>query len=219
MTASPVADSRALAMKSRTTGRATSASSKARRTSRRASSRLSRRARHGPVSRSNTPVSRSPRASNIDPSTVWASAKRNSPPWTITSTGGLAALVRPEIGAGSWRWRARLEMRRRERLLRGVDLRVNLSVLPPMTETSQTGRRVHARRDRTRLPRMVYGAMQLPGPHVWGPPKDEAAALPCCARRSRSASTTSTRPTSTAPHVSNRLIKEALSPYPDDLIL
>ena len=64
-TASPVALSRALAMKSFTTGRATSASSRARRTSRRASSMSFSDSTPRPVSRSKTPVSRSPKASNI----------------------------------------------------------------------------------------------------------------------------------------------------------
>ena len=51
--------------------------------------------------------------------------------------------------------------------------------------------------DRT-VKRMGYGAMQLAGPGVFGPPKDRAGASPCCARRSPAASTISTPATSTA---------------------
>ena len=46
------------------------------------------------------------------------------------------------------------------------------------------------------LNRMGYGAMQLAGPHVWGPPRDVDAAIAYCVRPLRSASTTSTPATS-----------------------
>ncbi len=65
ITVSPAASSRALAMKSLTTGRATSASSRARRTSRRASSTSLSDRTPRPVSRSKTLESRSPRESNM----------------------------------------------------------------------------------------------------------------------------------------------------------
>ncbi len=82
ITASPVACSLARAMKSRTTGRATSASSRATRTSRRASSTSAADSTPRPVSRSKTPVSLSPRVSNMSlehPSKRWrepSNAKR-----------------------------------------------------------------------------------------------------------------------------------------------
>lgn len=69
------------------------------------------------------------------------------------------------------------------------------------------------------VPRMGYGAMRLPGPGVFGPPKDRGEAL----RVLRTAVELGVRHIDTAdfygPHVSNELIREALSPYPDDLVI
>ena len=67
--------------------------------------------------------------------------------------------------------------------------------------------------------RMGYGAMQLAGPGVFGPPKDHAAAL--AVLREAVAQGVDHIDTSDfyGPHVTNRLIREALSPYPDDLTL
>ncbi len=88
-----------------------------------------------------------------------------------------------------------------------------------MTETSQTGGVFTPAGTELAFRRMGYGAMQLPGPHVWGPPKDEAAALAVL----REAIALGVNHIDTAdfygPQVSNRLIREALHPYPDDLIL
>ncbi|CAN5269861.1 oxidoreductase [soil metagenome] len=88
-----------------------------------------------------------------------------------------------------------------------------------MTDASRTGGVFTPAGTDLAFKRMGYGAMQLPGPHVWGPPKNEAAALAVL----REALALGVNHIDTAdfygPHVSNRLIKEALSPYPDDLIL
>jgi aryl-alcohol dehydrogenase-like predicted oxidoreductase len=69
------------------------------------------------------------------------------------------------------------------------------------------------------LPRIGYGAMQLAGPGVFGPPKDRDEAL----RVLRLAVEMGIRHIDTAdfygPHVTNELIREALSPYPDDLCI
>ena len=67
--------------------------------------------------------------------------------------------------------------------------------------------------------RMGYGAMQLAGPHVFGPPKDRDAAL--AVLRAAVAGGVNHIDTSDfyGPHVVNRLIREALAPYPDDLVL
>ncbi len=67
--------------------------------------------------------------------------------------------------------------------------------------------------------RMGYGAMQLAGPHVFGPPKDHAAAL--AVLREVLALGIDHIDTSDfyGPHVTNRLIREALHPYPDDLLI
>ncbi|WP_395942697.1 aldo/keto reductase family oxidoreductase [Brevundimonas sp.] len=72
--------------------------------------------------------------------------------------------------------------------------------------------------DRT-VNRLGYGAMQLAGPGVFGPPKDHEAAL--AVLREAVALGVDHIDTSDfyGPHVTNRLIREALSPYPDDLTL
>ncbi|MGN6579285.1 MAG: aldo/keto reductase family oxidoreductase [Bordetella sp.] len=67
--------------------------------------------------------------------------------------------------------------------------------------------------------RMGYGAMQLAGPGVFGPPRDKAAALTVL--REALAAGVNHIDTSDfyGPHVTNQIIKEALHPYPDDLII
>jgi len=72
--------------------------------------------------------------------------------------------------------------------------------------------------DRT-VNRSGYGAMQLAGPGVFGPPKDRDAALSVL--REAVASGVNHIDTSDfyGPHVTNRLIREALAPYPDDLVI
>jgi pyridoxine 4-dehydrogenase len=67
--------------------------------------------------------------------------------------------------------------------------------------------------------RMGYGAMQLAGPGVFGPPKDRDAAL--AVLREAVASGVNHIDTSDfyGPHITNQLIREALHPYPDDLVI
>ena len=67
--------------------------------------------------------------------------------------------------------------------------------------------------------RMGYGAMQLPGPGVFGPPQDRHEAL--AVLRAVAAGGVNHIDTSDfyGPYVSNQLIREALSPYPDDLVI
>src|SRR4051794_32182717 len=67
--------------------------------------------------------------------------------------------------------------------------------------------------------RMGYGAMQLAGPHVWGPPRDVDGAI--AVLREAVASGVNHVDTSDfyGPHVTNQLIKQALHPYPDDLTI
>ena len=69
------------------------------------------------------------------------------------------------------------------------------------------------------LHRMGYGAMQLAGPHVFGPPKDRDAAL--AVLREAIASGVDHIDTSDfyGPHVTNQIIREALHPYPKNLTL
>lgn len=69
------------------------------------------------------------------------------------------------------------------------------------------------------VPRVGFGAMQLPGKGVFGPPKDRDEALAVL----RTAVELGLRHIDTAdfygPQVSNELIREALAPYPDDLVI
>ncbi|MER8587375.1 aldo/keto reductase family oxidoreductase [Mesorhizobium sp. M1338] len=67
--------------------------------------------------------------------------------------------------------------------------------------------------------RLGYGAMQLAGPGVFGPPKDHDAAL--AVLHDAVAQGVDHIDTSDfyGPHVTNLLIREALSPYPDDLVI
>ena len=71
----------------------------------------------------------------------------------------------------------------------------------------------------TSLYRMGYGAMQLAGPEVWGPPSDvnEAVAV----LREAIASGVNHIDTSDyyGPHVTNQILKKALHPYPADLVI
>ena len=67
--------------------------------------------------------------------------------------------------------------------------------------------------------RMGYGAMQLAGPHVFGPPRDMDAAL--AVLREAIAAGVNHIDTSDfyGPHVTNQIIKKALHPYPDGLVI
>jgi pyridoxine 4-dehydrogenase len=67
--------------------------------------------------------------------------------------------------------------------------------------------------------RMGYGAMQLAGPGVFGPPKDRAAAV--AVLREAVAAGVNHIDTSDfyGPHVTNEIIREALHPYPTDLVI
>jgi pyridoxine 4-dehydrogenase len=72
--------------------------------------------------------------------------------------------------------------------------------------------------DRT-VKRLGYGAMQLAGPGVFGPPRHHDAAL--AVLREAAASGVNHIDTSDfyGPHVTNRIIREALHPYPDGLVI
>ncbi|NZD65752.1 aldo/keto reductase family oxidoreductase [Rhizobium sp. WYCCWR 11290] len=67
--------------------------------------------------------------------------------------------------------------------------------------------------------RLGYGAMQLAGPGVFGPPKDHGAAL--AVLREAVASGVNHIDTSDfyGPHITNQIIREALHPYRDDLVI
>ncbi len=65
--------------------------------------------------------------------------------------------------------------------------------------------------------RMGYGAMQLAGPHVFGPPADRAAAVAVLRQVVELGITHIDTSDFYGPHVTNQIIKEALHPYPDSL--
>jgi pyridoxine 4-dehydrogenase len=67
--------------------------------------------------------------------------------------------------------------------------------------------------------RLGYGAMQLSGPDIFGPPRDRETALAVL----REAVSAGVNHIDTSdyygPHITNQLIREALHPYPDDLVI
>ncbi len=67
--------------------------------------------------------------------------------------------------------------------------------------------------------RMGYGAMQLAGPHVFGPPKDRAAAVAVLREAIESGVNHIDTSDFYGPHVTNQIIKEALHPYKDGLVI
>ena len=85
-----------------------------------------------------------------------------------------------------------------------------------MTDISKAGTYRLGDRD---VNRMGYGAMRLSGPGIFGPPKDRDQAI--AVLREAVAGGVNHIDTSDyyGPHVTNEIIREALSPYPDDLVL
>ncbi|MGD0491437.1 MAG: aldo/keto reductase family oxidoreductase [Steroidobacteraceae bacterium] len=85
-----------------------------------------------------------------------------------------------------------------------------MSIVPPITTFTLAGRPVS---------RVGYGAMQLAGPGVFGPPKDRAACVAIL--REGVASGVNHLDTSDfyGPHVTNQIIREALHPYPAHLVI
>ena len=67
--------------------------------------------------------------------------------------------------------------------------------------------------------RMGYGAMQLAGPGVFGPPKDPAAAIAVLRAAVKAGVNHIDTSDFYGPHITNQLIREALHPYPDDLVI
>jgi aryl-alcohol dehydrogenase-like predicted oxidoreductase len=67
--------------------------------------------------------------------------------------------------------------------------------------------------------RLGFGAMRLPGPEVWGEPADPAAAHAVLRRAIELGVNLIDTAWYYGPHVANRLIVEALHPYPSDLVI
>ncbi len=67
--------------------------------------------------------------------------------------------------------------------------------------------------------RLGYGTMQLPGPGVWGPPKDHDEAIRVLRRAVELGITFFDTADSYGPNVAEELLHEALHPYADDLVI
>jgi|SRR5579862_338516 len=67
--------------------------------------------------------------------------------------------------------------------------------------------------------RMGYGAMQLAGPGVWGPPRDVEAAIAVLRHAVESGVNHIDTSDYYGPHVTNQIIRQALHPYPDGLVI
>ena len=67
--------------------------------------------------------------------------------------------------------------------------------------------------------RMGYGAMQLAGPQVWGPPRDVDAAIAVVREAVESGVNHIDTSDYYGPHITNQIIKRALHPYPDGLVI
>jgi len=88
-----------------------------------------------------------------------------------------------------------------------------------MTKQTQLGGTFTLPGTATSLYRMGYGAMQLAGPEVYGPPRDVDAAIGVL--REAVAAGVNHIDTSDyyGPHVTNQIIKKALHPYPEGLVI
>ena len=67
--------------------------------------------------------------------------------------------------------------------------------------------------------RMGYGAMQLAGPQVWGPPRDMDQAISVLRKAIEAGVNHIDTSDFYGPHVTNRIIKQALHPYPEGLVI
>src|SRR5437868_3779516 len=67
--------------------------------------------------------------------------------------------------------------------------------------------------------RLGYGAMQLAGPQVWGPPRDPDEAVRVLEEALAAGVNHIDTSDYYGPHVTNQIIKRALHPYPDGLVI
>lgn len=67
--------------------------------------------------------------------------------------------------------------------------------------------------------RLGFGAMRICGPHIWGPPKDRASAHRVLRRAVELGVNFFDTADSYGPHVDEEMIAEALTPYPDGLVI
>ncbi|HXW92300.1 MAG TPA: oxidoreductase [Terriglobales bacterium] len=71
----------------------------------------------------------------------------------------------------------------------------------------------------TTVNRMGYGAMQLAGPHVFGPPRDADEAIAVLREAVESGVNHIDTSDYYGPHVTNQIIRQALHPYPKGLVI
>ena len=69
------------------------------------------------------------------------------------------------------------------------------------------------------LNRMGYGAMQLSGPHIWGPPREPEVAIAVLREAVESGVNHIDTSDFYGPHVTNQIIRQALHPYPEGLTI
>src|SRR5206468_4429598 len=105
-------------------------------------------------------------------------------------------------------------------LLKGL-LEATMTTLPEGTEATPRvlGGSFQLAGSTVNVNRMGYGAMQLAGAEVWGPPRDVDAAITVL--REAVAAGINHIDTSDyyGPHVTNQIIKQALHPYPEGLVI
>ena len=88
-----------------------------------------------------------------------------------------------------------------------------------MTEQTKLGGTFTLSGISTSLYRMGYGAMQLAGPEVWGPPRDVDAAIAVLQEAVAAGVNHIDTSDYYGPHVTNQIIKKALHPYPAGLVI
>ena len=87
-----------------------------------------------------------------------------------------------------------------------------------ITQTNLGGSFTFANTNMT-VNRMGYGAMQLAGPQVWGPPRDPEQALKVLREALDGGVNHFDTSDFYGPHVTNQIIKQALHPYTDGLVI
>jgi pyridoxine 4-dehydrogenase len=88
-----------------------------------------------------------------------------------------------------------------------------------MTKQTELGGSFTLSGTSTSLYRMGYGAMQLAGPEVWGPPRDVDGAIAVLQEAIAAGVNHIDTSDYYGPHVTNQIIKKALYPYPAGLVL
>ncbi|MGD0130830.1 MAG: aldo/keto reductase family oxidoreductase [Bryobacteraceae bacterium] len=88
-----------------------------------------------------------------------------------------------------------------------------------MTKRTDLGGSFRLRGNSMTVNRMGYGAMQLTGPQVFGPPRDVDGAIAVLREAVQRGVNHIDTSDYYGPHVTNRIIKQALHPYPDSLVI